>query len=264
MKKLSENNKPLNANPSEITNIINYLIIKYTEILNFSYYPNLNNKKILFLIASHTNTELKLNNVKTLINILNYENIDIKIANSVSLNYNNNLSEFCKEKNISYTEIENSVTYDFGKWIYLLSQLDYSSYDFVFFTNDSFTIDSPINHFINLTVNNNVELFGYNDSTEIEYHYQSYLFSIRSDAIFKFISMVESNKHLIDNQSSLILNIEVKMTNYFTTHDCFLKIGNFSFHKGFNIFFTNDYLYKLLKNTGILPFTKVKRITNDF
>ena len=50
------------------------------------------------------------------------------------------------------------------------------------------------------------------------------------------------------------------MTHWFTTHKSFLKIGKFGLEKGHNIFFTNDYLYLPLKKSGLLPFTKIKRI----
>jgi hypothetical protein len=50
------------------------------------------------------------------------------------------------------------------------------------------------------------------------------------------------------------------MTNWFKTHNCFLKIGGSPLNRVNNIFFTNDALYFPLKNLGLLPFTKVKRI----
>jgi hypothetical protein len=119
----------------------------------------------------------------------------------------------------------------------------------------------PITHFINLTIKKNVELYGYNDSTQINYHYQSYLFSIRSDSINKFIEMYNSKKNIIHSQLDVINNYEVKMTEYFDTHDCFLKIA-YDFNKDKNIFFTNDSIYNILKKYDLFPFTKIKRIEN--
>jgi hypothetical protein len=189
--------------------------------------------------------------------------MDIMVANSETLEFNNLFSDFCKENNVPYYEVANDVTYDFGKWIYLLSKIKHSSYDYIFFTNDSFIIKRPITHFINLAIKTNVELYGYNDSTQINYHYQSYLFSIRRDAIHKFINMFNSKKHLIRNQEDAIFEYELKMTSYFSTHNCFLKIGYIPNLTGENIFFTNDNLYKKLKHIGILPFVKIKRLLQD-
>jgi hypothetical protein len=246
---------------SELVKLKNMIIYKYKQKLFNSYNPVNNNKKLLLLMASHTDNELRL---KTILNTMKYfdtNSIDIMIANSKSLKYNDQLSNYYKSKNISYYEIENNGCYDFGKWIYLLSQIDYSLYDYVFFINDSFIIEKPIAHFVNLAIKTNVELYGYNDSTQENYHYQSYFFCVRSDAINKFINMYNSKKDLIKTQRDVIENFELKMINYFSTHDCYLKIGNFSLHKGQNIFFTSDFLYEILKKNGILPFIKLKRIS---
>ena len=247
-------------NYNEIPNIINYITEKYNEKLSNSYNPDANNKKFLFLIASHTDSELKLNNVKSLINLLCFDSIEIMILNTEFLTYSNDLKEYCKEKNIFYKERENLITCDSGKWVELLSQKNYSIYDYIFFANDSFTIEDSINHFINLTVKNNVELYAYNDCTEIKYHYQSYLFSIKSDSVYKYINMFNLHKDNINCFRDLIINYELNMIQYFSSHNCFLKIGEIPCNIGLNIFFANDYLYEMLKNTGVLPFVKLKRI----
>ena len=103
-------------------------------------------------------------------------------------------------------------------------------------------------------------MYGYNDSTQVRYHYQSYLFSLRKDAVQTFINKVTNSNLKISSQIDVINNFELQMTNWFKTHNCFLKIGGSPLHRGNNIFFTNDALYFPLKNLGLLPFTKVKRI----
>jgi hypothetical protein len=242
----------------KLNNLISY---KRKEKLYNSYNPVYNNKKLLLLMATHTDNELRLKNILNTLNFFNTNVMDIMIANSKSLQYNYRLSNYYKSKNISYYEIENNGCYDFGKWIYLLSKIDYSSYDYIFFINDSFIIEKPITHFINLAIKSNKELYGYNDSTQQNYHYQSYFFCIRSDAINKFINMYNSKINLIKTQRDVIEHFELRMINYFSSHDCYLKIGNFSLHKGLNIFFTSDFLYEILKKYGILPFIKLKRLS---
>jgi hypothetical protein len=244
----------------ELLKLKNWINYKHKEKLYNSYNPIHNNKKLLLLMATHTDNELRFKNILNTLNYFNPKVMDIMIANSKSLQYNNRLSNYYKSKNISYYEIENNCFYDFGKWIYLLSQIDYSSYDFIFFINDSFIIQKPIAHFINIAIKSNKELYGYNDSTQENYHYQSYFFCIRSDAINKFINMYNSKINLIKTQHDVIQNFELKMINYFSSYDCYLKIGNFSLHQGQNIFFTNDFLYKILKNNTFLPFVKLKRL----
>jgi hypothetical protein len=246
---------------SEIEEIKKYIFDKYKEKSLYSYNPDANNKKILFLIAAHTNSKLKLNNVKSLINLILYDSIEIMVLNTNLLSNSKNLKDFCKKKNIFYCERENFVTCDFGKWVDLLNmKKNYHSYDYIFFANDSFIIEDSINHFINLTIKNNLELYAYNDSTEEKFHYQSYLFAIKSDAIYKFINMYYKYNKSIKCFRDLIINYELNMVEYFTTHSCFLNIGDVPGNKGLNIFFHNDYLYEILKNIGLLPFVKLKRI----
>ena len=257
---LANKNQPLFHNPIEIHNVINYINFKYEEKVANSYNPNENNKKVLFLIAGHVNTELKLNNIKTLVNLLKFNCIDFKIANSENLPFNNELNMFCNSHNIPFYEVPNNAAMDFGKWNNLLSTTNYLEYSYVFFTNDSFITTDSIKHFVNLALNSNVELYGYNDSSEINYHYQSYLFAIKNEAIFKFINLVNEYSNTIEDQFDLINKCEVQLPNYFNNHSCYLKIANISFNKGINIFFRNDYLYEMLKNTSVLPFIKVKRL----
>jgi hypothetical protein len=234
-----------------------YLNKKKDEMNKYLFVPT---NKILILVACHTNTKLKFETIKKTIQFLSFDNATISVANTKELEFNEDMNEYCKNKNISYHETENYKTYDFGKWLYLLNNLDYSSYESIFFINDSFIVLSPIHFFIHLSIKSNVELYGYNDSTQCAYHYQSYLFSIKKNAIPKFINMIHEKIPIIQNQQDVINEYELKMIHYFT-HDCFLKIGNIPFHKEQNIFFTSDYLYTILLNMKLLPFVKIKRIT---
>jgi hypothetical protein len=244
------------------TDLTNMIISKCKEKLDNSYNPVYNNKKLLLLIATHTDNELRYTTILNTLKYFDTTTMDIMIANTTSLNYSDKLHTYYKSKNITYYEIENTPSYDFGKWIYLLSNIDYSLYDYVFFMNDSFIIEQPVTHFINLAIKRNTELYGYNDSTEEQYHYQSYFFCVRYDAIPKFINMVNSKQELIQTQRDLILHFELNMIDYFSSHDCYLKIGNIWFHQGLNIFFKSDFLYNLLKKNGILPFVKLKRLSS--
>ena len=233
---------------------------KIFERLKHSYNPDLNNKKILLLVATHTNTELKLNTIKKNLQYFRCSSINILVCNSTNLPFNSELSSYYNNNNISYYEIENDNKYDFGKWIYLLRNINYTLYDFVIFTNDSYIIHYPITQFINLTIKNNYELYGYNDSTQYKYHYQSYLFSIRNDAINKFIGYYRTVKDNLNSQEDVINMLEIKMIHFFKTKGCFLNIGLIKINRGKNVFFTNDFLYNKLKSTRLLPFTKIKRI----
>ena len=244
-------------------NINNYLRNKTVQKNLNNYNPDNNNINYLLIFACHCDSEIKLNTIRNNLNYFNFDSIKILLINSIGLKYNADVQHICEMyKNVSYMEIDNDKTYDFGKWIYGLNNIDYNNYNFTIFTNDSFIIHSPINHFCNLLQKNNCELYGYNDSTQQKYHYQSYLFAIRKDAINKFIYKFNVKKHTIKNQEDVIKEYEIDMVNWFNKNNCFLTIGKMPINRGLNIFFTNDKLYEKLKKQNLLPFTKIKRITN--
>jgi len=238
--------------------------MKVNEAKKYRFIPvfNQNTPKILTIIACNSDTKVRLDAVINNLLYLNYLNNDIIIVNTSDTPYGNELREKLSQKFLvkQIFEIPNDNSFGFEKWIYGLNNYNYNKYDYVVFTNDSFLITTRINCFFNKMIDKKVELFGYNDSTQIRYHYQSYLFGIRKDAIHKFINYVGKNKCLVHNYETAVLNYELVMIDYFSTKDCFLHIGYIPMHVGLNIFFTNDVLYQILFKTRLLPFVKVKRM----
>jgi hypothetical protein len=240
---------------------LNYLNNKCIEKNQSTYNLSKNGVKYLVIMACHCNTYYKLLVIKQNIKYLMNDSTDFLIVNSCNLSYNNELRDFCTtNSSITYMESENENTYDFGKWIFGLKAFSYSKYNFIVFTNDSFIIHAPIEHYFNLVYKNNVEFYGYNSSTQNRYHYQSYLFSIKVESIDKFINNFNIKRGSIRNQEDVIFNYELTMTDWFITKKCFLDIGVLSNNREKNIFFTNNALYSNLKKTNLLPFTKIKSI----
>ena len=225
-----------------------------------SMYPN---TKMLTIMACHTDSSLKLKTILNNIRYIRFVNNDIIIINSSHTKYSKALETACKARGLKYIEIPNSSHLDVGKWMHVLKNANITHYNYVVFTNDCYFINNSICHFYNKMVTINVELYGYNDSTQISHHYQSYLFGVKREAIHKFITHYESHKNLLTDYLSVVSNIELKLINIFQTKDCFLKIGNFYHHKDKNIFFNNDGLYSQLAKHGLLPFFKLKRLIAD-
>ena len=221
------------------------------------------NRKILTIMACHTDTSIKLKTILNNIKYFRFINNDIIIINSSHTKYSKALETACNIRKLKYIEVQNNSHLDVGKWMHVLKTTNLNEYNFVVFTNDSYFINNPICHFYNKMITRNVELYGYNDSTQIEYHYQSYLFGVKNEAIHKFIAHYESHKNLLTDYLSVVSNIELKLIHVFKTKDCFLNIGTIYHHKGKNIFFNNDGLYIQLMKYGLLPFLKLKRITGD-
>ena len=246
------------------SNELNYLKQKYIEKRINTYSVSKNNVKYLVIMACHCNTEYKLLTIKQSVKYLMNDSTELLIVNSFNLSHNNQLRDFCaSQSNITYIEVVNDNTYDFGKWIHGLNVFNYSKYNFVMFINDSFIIHAPIDHYFNLVYKNNVEFYGYNSSTQGRYHYQSYLFSIKRESINTFVHNFNIRRGNIKNQQDVITNYELTMTDWFSSNNCFLNIANLPSHKEKNIFFTNNILYDKLKKTNLLPFTKIKSIDSS-
>ena len=220
-----------------------------------------NSHHILVVFATHTSTPRKLKTAKQTISYLKQiHNINIHVINSKNLPFNDHLVSFYNEQNVNYTETENDGFYDFGKWIKILNEINYSQYKFIMFVNDSIIITNKINHFVAMATKEKKELYGYNSSSQLTYHYQSYLFIIKEEAIEKFIYFFNASKHLIHSFDDVIANYELKMAQYFTSKSCFLDIANLNGNENCNIFFTNDKLYSELYKNNLLPFIKIKRL----
>ena len=235
-----------------------------------SYPPSNNSKKYLTIVACNTNSEIKLNATLNNLMYLLFPSNDVIVIDSVGVKYGDVLKEKISSRLKAHYMIPNDKLMDFGKWNYILNNYDYKSYDYVVFTNDSIIIKAPIFHFYNLMTHRNVELYGYTNSAEIKYHYQSYLFGLKSEVCFRLINLINNKKYLIHDYVSLIKNTEIELVGNFTSQDCFLKIANsnivainmtsyFSL-KDSNIFFRNDKLYVKLFKSKLLPFIKIKRI----
>ena len=255
---------------------INLFIKNYKKIISNNYTPNnTNNKKILTIVACHTNTLLKYNTVINNIPYLIFPNNDIIIINSLNEKYSDKLKRYIATKSaintpnnkiIKYIEIPNDKYIDIGKYIHVLNIMDTDGslskeYEFVVLINDSIIIKKSIAHFYNMTIKNNKELYAYNDSSEIKYHYQSYLYAIKYKAIHKLIDYFNIHKSEIQGYNDVIDKIELELKSiYANENDCFLKIANLPCNINKNIYFHNDALYKLLFNNDILPFIKIRTL----
>ncbi len=229
----------------------------------YDYPPNSGNP-LLLLFATHIDTNLKLNTVLNNLKYLSLPNIKIIIINSSDLPFNNIISEYCKNHDITYYEIPNTLTIDSGKFLYALKKTDYTLYKYIIFTNDSYVIHSSIQHFINLVVESDKDIYAYSDSTEQTHHYQSYLFSIKKEFISNYINFIESKQHLIHSYWDAVKIYEIPLMRLSKNRECFLKLSTFPSNFRKNIFFKNDSLYNILKKKGLLPFTKIKRITGNY
>ena len=221
--------------------------------------------KILGLIANHTNSQIKYNISLNNISLIKDYITDICIIDTKNEIYAQKLNnDICKIYNniIDYIYIENNKYFDFGKWIYILQNRDYEKYDFILFLNDSIILTYEIsNYFIYIenVMKKETQLYAYNDSSQIRFHYQSYLFLLNKNSVSTFIQFFESRKDNIVDLSSLVENIELNMCSIVENHDCFLKIAD-EYNSAKNLYWENEQLYQYLLSKKIFAIIKLKRI----
>jgi len=225
----------------------------------------MNKYKILVLIANHTNSQLKYNISLNNISLIKDYVTDICIIDTKNELYaqklNNDLIKIYNNI-IQYIYLDNNYYYDFGKWINALQNIDYDKYDFILFLNDSIILTYEIrNYFIYIenVMKYDTQLYAYNDSSQVKYHYQSYLFLLNKNSALTFIDFFESRKNNITNLDTLVQNIELNMCEIVENHDCFLKIAD-EYNSLKNIHWENDELYQYLLNKEIIAIIKLKRI----
>lgn len=226
--------------------------------------------KICILIACHTDS---LKKYFTLLNNLNefrkFTN-NIIIINSSDAKYSKNLKDDIEDFDyiIDYIEIKNDKYLDFGKWNYALKnyeKFNFKKFDSILFTNDSILIVEKLDNFFTYISNlpESINIYGYNDSSQLGiYHYQSYLFLIKTKIMNKFMNNFESKKHLIHNQESVIKHFELGIIHIDKNHDCFLKLAK-EWNDQKNIFWENNELYERLLHKNIFHLLKLKKI-QDF
>lgn len=223
---------------------------------------NSSQDRILVIISCHTENQMRFTAILLIMKYLaEIDNIDVVVVNTKNTPLSGMVKSIFKSKYLNYYEIDNDQYYGFSKWYFGLISTDYKQYKFVTFINDSILIHNSIKHFFDYTRFKDVDLYGFNDSSQIKPHYQSYIFSVKTSAIHNFIRMFHENKSKVHSYMDAVYYYELQLFNYFTNRDCFLKIANFPSQVGKNIFFNNDFLYVKLRDSGLFPFTKLKRIS---
>jgi hypothetical protein len=213
--------------------------------------------KILLIIALHTNNDLKY---KTLLNNIKYfekDFIDIILINTID--YKDSYNFDISSKIINSLYIPNDKYCDFGKWTYVLKNIvSVNKYKKIIFTNDSYIIVNNLDEYLNNVLTKNFDLYGYTDSCEVRYHYQSYIFSIDASKNCNFLNIYANHSPYINNFFDLIINFELNLINYFENKICYLNIASQT--QGKNIFFVCDKLYEDLLKKNLLPIIKIKRL----
>ena len=218
---------------------------------------------ILGLIANHTSNNIKYNISLNNISLIKKYLKDIIIIDSKNKSYAEDLKFELKDENKikEYLFTQNNNCYDFGKWIFVLENFDYTEYDYILFLNDSIILTENIDDYFYYieNVTDSINIYGYNDSMQNQYHYKSYCFLLNISIINKFIEFFYKNKKLIVNLDSLVNNIELYLHTIDDNRDCFLKIGN-DYNMSKNLYWENEVLNQYLLSKNIFGIIKIKKI----
>lgn len=240
---------------------------KCAEAKKMNIKPNeggINGKKFLTIIACHSINTQKVKVVINNIKKLEFSGNKIVIVSSVDTRYDYQLREIAGKMypNVEMFSIPNDSASDVGKWMYYIKNEYVPNYDHVVFTNDSIYLNYPIYHWYKFMERSNVELYGYNDSSqEDKYHYQSFLYSVKKSSIPKLVNYYDKVKPLLTGYNEIIDNFEKKLVDIFERIDCFLPIAYIQGNRGKNIYFNNDSLYQSLVSSGGMSIVKLKRVS---
>ena len=223
------------------------------------------NMKFITIIACHTDRLTKLKTLHNNIKHLSFPDNKIVVINSSDTLHSGQARKMVAEllPDVEYYELPNNSALDIGKCMFYLQQYYRSLHDYIVFTNDSYYLTGPVYHFYHFMSRSNCQLYGYNDSFQTDkYHYQSYLYGVRTDALHILIKHYHNMIPRLAGYMDVVNNIELKLCDIFPSKDCFLRIAKIPSHRGRNIFFDSDQLYTKLRSAGVLPIIKLKRSVN--
>lgn len=224
----------------------------------------------LGIFINNTDSEIKIK-----ININNYNKlknnfdhiiiIDIDNVFSKKLNENfidnKNVIKYIinnnyKKKNINYLDLNL-----FNDIFMVLNDIKLIDYNYITFIDDNYIYCNDLKDYFMYMKIHNLDFTSYSDSSENEYHYELYLFSIKSLLIDKLKNLFNTNNS-IDNKNNLLYKIH----NTFNIKMPFLKIAYLKNNINNNIFY-NINKYKELVFSNLLPIINIDyilTIINDF
>ena len=161
--------------------------------------------------------------------------------------------------NIYFDYKQNDKFIAHGKWLHILNKINYSNYENIILTNDSFIITRSLldlKHIVEPTT----ELIAVVDSYQTKHHYPDFFRIYNNIGINKLIKYYEMNRNNITNFLSIINVYEIESSHIFESVKILYKNNETVSN---NIHFDNTYLEDYLYNKNY-PFVKIKKIISNF
>lgn len=247
-------------------------------LINYRNYKNIrNNFDLIFIVDIENKFAIKLKNK---INLLLDKENEI-LMNKNKINAENPTKIVPKENQINFFTFDSD---DFiEKIIYLQSKIINKKFESITFIQDHYLYVSNLENYFQHVYNSNYDFYCYTDSSELFYHLQLYIFTIKQNIFEKFINSClnyfKNNKK--NDLHSYILNFLKYITETFINRSVFVKVAYIDIIYDKNILLIDhNFYYELLEN-NILPIIDVnllnkyikqydnqkltvKKIPNDF
>ena len=184
--------------------------------------------------------------IKYHVNRNNYNNLNKNFTKTISFDIDSDYS-----KDFEYIKYNKDSSFN-EKILFILENILYESFDNITFISDKYIYCDDLESYFNYVDKHNLDFSSYTDSSEIEYHYQSYLFTIKISCIntmIKFLKENISNK-LFGNSFLSIFDNKVP----------YMKLAYLDSNLNTNIFFDNDDVYEFLLDNDLLPIINITRL----
>jgi glycosyltransferase involved in cell wall biosynthesis len=211
--------------------------------------------KCLVIIACHTNDELK---EKVLVYNLKYFS---ELSNTIvivnSYKYNDDSFE-CRINNLGlesfivFDYVQNDKFLYYSKWVNYLQKIDYTKYNNITLTNDSYLITRSLEDYKNL-IDPSINLVALLDSYQIKYHYPDFLRTYNKQGIKYILDFYNSRI----NSDSELVNFPIDSSKIFSSSVKILYKTNSDISE--DIHLIDDHLEKYL-NKFNYPIIKLKKI----
>ena len=219
-------------------------------LINYRNYKNIrNNFDFIFIIDIDNKFAIKLKNKINL--LLNKENEILMKQNKK--NIENPIKIIAKENKIKFFTFESD---DFiEKIIHLQNEIMDHDFENITFIQDHYIYVSNLENYFQHIQNSNYDFYCYTDSSELFYHLQLYIFTLKKNIFEKFINCCLNyfkNKKNYDPHS-YILNFLKYVTEMFINRSVFVKVAYIDIIYDKNILLIDhNFYYELLEN-NILP-----------
>ena len=204
--------------------------------------------------SSNMKIETNLNNFNQLKENFDYIYI-LDVNNDFSNKLKSNLSN--ETKIINYDINTDKINSQFNESLninnalYVLENIKIKDFDNITFINDNYIYLSNLKEYFDYFDKHNLDFSSFNDSSENNYHYELYIFTLSSIKIPEFIKFYKNN--LLDVNNTPETLFENKMV--------YLKLAYVNSNLECNIFYNNDKLYEFLMDNNFLPIININKLS---